>query len=80
MRIRRMEDQIRLFASTMSQLFSPICEELPSQTIINLKKDKSAITLTSAKELQDSQEEASTYAVEKDVEKKEIKPQPQIVQ
>ena len=30
MRIRRMKDQMHLFASIMSQLLSPICEELPS--------------------------------------------------
>ena len=38
------------------QLTSQICEESPSQTIMDLKKDESAITTTSVKELQEFQE------------------------
>ena len=49
--IKRMENGMRESTSIMSQLISPICEELPSQTIIDLKEDESAIVLTSNIEL-----------------------------
>ena len=54
MRIRRMEDGMCQLAFTVSQLISPICEELFSQSIIDLKGDESAIILTSDMELQES--------------------------
>ena len=76
MRIRRMEDQICLLPSTVSQLIPPSCEKLPSQTIINLEKNESAVILTNDEELQEFQEEGSNDVVEKEVEK--MKPQSQI--
>ena len=75
MRIRRMEDQTHLFASTVSirdlevqiylltsritQLTSQICKVWSSQTIINIEENESAITLTSNEELQVIQEKES---------------------
>ena len=69
-----MEDGRHELASIMSQLISLICEELSSQTIIDLKEDESEIILTSDMELQESQEEGSKDAVEKEVEVLEMRP------
>ena len=55
--IRDLTDQIRLLTSKITQLTSQICEAWPSQTIIDLEENESAITLTCDEELQESQGE-----------------------
>lgn len=80
MSIRDLADQIRLLTSRITQLTSPICEELLSQIVIDLMEDESAVTLTSVKELQDFQGKGSTNAVENKTEEEEMKPQFQIIQ
>ena len=80
MNIRNLVDRVRLLTSRTMQLASQMCEELLLQTIIDLEKDESTITLTCDKELQESPGEGSTDVVEKEVENEKIKPQSLIVQ
>mgnify|MGYP004710634553 CR=1 FL=1 len=63
----------------MKQLTSQICNELFSQTIIDLTKYESASNLSSDRELQKSQEYGYKNGVEREVEKEEMRYQPQII-
>ncbi|XP_027177724.1 uncharacterized protein LOC113776872 [Coffea eugenioides] len=65
---KEIEDKRHEWVSTINKLISPIYEELPSQTINDLKEDENAIILTSDMVLQESQEKGSKDAVKKKVE------------
>ena len=73
MNIRNLVDRVRLLTSRTMQLPPQMCEELLLQTIIDLEKDESTITLTCDKELQESPGEGSTDVVEKKVENEKNK-------